>query len=64
MTNNVAKISWCDGHKRYELHILNKLKAYSTADEPDQENNQETHAQGKKDLIKLAQDKGYTVIEA
>lgn len=62
--NNVAKISWNDAENRYEIHILNKLKAFSTTEKPGQENNKETHEQGRKELVELVKEKGYTVINA
>lgn len=56
--NNVAKVSWNDPEGRFEMHILNKLKAHTVGETP------EEHEQAKPDLIKLAKDKGYAVIEA
>jgi hypothetical protein len=57
MENNVAKVSWNETEGRYELKVLNKLKAYSNGD------TQAEHDEAKKELCQLAADKGYTVIE-
>lgn len=62
-SNNIAKLDWNEQEGRYELRLLNKLKAYSHKDAIDQDDTKETHATGKKDLIKLAKEKGYVVIE-
>lgn len=61
--NNIARVIWDERELRYELYILNKLKAYSTVEEEGQEETKENHEQGRKDLIKMAKDKGYTVID-
>lgn len=56
--NNVAKVSWNETEGRFELHILNILKAYSNGSTP------EEHEEGKKELVTIAKEKGYTVVEA
>ncbi len=55
--NNVAKINWNDAEGRYELRILNILKAYTNGTTPDE------HAAAKGELVIMAKEKGYTVIE-
>jgi hypothetical protein len=52
----LAKIYWNPQTIRYELRILNVLKAYSTG------KTQEIHEEGKALLCKLANENGYTVI--
>lgn len=55
--DNVAKVSWSDAEGRFELRILNNLKAYTDGETA------EDQAEGKGELIRLAKDKGYIVIE-
>jgi hypothetical protein len=50
----LAFIYWSEQEKRYELKIDNKLKAYTEGD----------HESGKPNLRELAEEKGYTVLEA
>lgn len=54
--NNVAKISWQAQDERYELRILNKLKAYTEG------TTRAEHDAAKKELASLAHERGYTVI--
>lgn len=56
--DNVAKVSWNELEGRYELHILNILKAYTNGAD------RAAHDAAKPELCQLASDKGYTVIEA
>lgn len=55
--NNVAKVSWSDENTRFELKILNILKAHTEGE------TLEDHQAAKPELILIAKDKGYTVIE-
>lgn len=50
---SMAKIAWSKENERFELIIEGKLKAYT----------QDDHAAGKKEMVKMVEDKGYTVFE-
>lgn len=54
--SNFAKVSWNSEKNRYELVIGGVLKAYADKCENDKE-----HEEGRKQLVKTAEDKGYTV---
>lgn len=54
--NQVAKVSWNEEFMRFELHILNKLKAYTQGTDANE------HMAGKRELSLIAVEKGYTVI--
>jgi hypothetical protein len=53
--SNFAKVSWNGDLERYELRIDGILKAYAQAE------NDKEHEEGKAQLVKLAEGKGYTV---
>ena len=55
--NQIAKVKWNEIEGRYELRILNQLKAYSSGED------RAKHEEGKKELCSMAKTKGYTVIE-
>lgn len=55
--NDKAIISWNEQEYRYELHIDGKLKAYSDG----HASTKDSHAEGRKALIQLAEEKGYSV---
>lgn len=54
----IAFIYWNEIEKRFELKIDNKLKAHSSGE------NKLEHLEGKENLGKIAEEKGYTVIYA
>jgi hypothetical protein len=54
----MAFIYWNEIEKRYELKIENKLKAYTQGE------TKEDHDEAKKELRRLAEEKGYTVYDA
>lgn len=54
--NQVAKVGWNSELNRYELNIFG-LKAYTSGE------SQAEHDKGKVELIRMASEKGYTVIE-
>jgi hypothetical protein len=56
LANNIAKVSWNEAEARFELRILNQLKAFTNgADRAE-------HEAAKPELITMAKEKGYTVI--
>lgn len=55
--NNQAIVSWNPSEYCYDLHIDGKLKAYSDG----HASTKESHEEGKKLLIEMAEEKGYEV---
>lgn len=53
--SSFAKVSWNVENERYELKIGGVLKAYAQCE------NDKEHEEGKQQLVKLAEGKGYTV---
>lgn len=55
---HMAFIYWSEQESRFELKIDNILKGYTSGEEDPE------HVEGKAILSKMAEDKGYTVIES
>lgn len=55
--DNLAIVSWNPSEYRYELYIADKLKAYSDG----HASTKDSHEEGKKYLILMAEENGYTV---
>ena len=55
--NNQAIVSWNPSEYRYDLRIDGKLKAYSDG----HASTKESHEEGKKVLIQIAEEHGYEV---